>query len=219
MSNVAATGVPVSAGVEGWQGARPPGHGVPVHIAILAHTSRDDHRVGVGVWDGAGRPEVLFRHYTLVGKFSAHQVSRTRSNPVSTLPSCLTISVVFLLDPPPISTNPASEAQDTWSYLGREVHVPGYTCLGTRGRTSPPAAWPPAATGPCLCRGRGRRSGRGRRRRGGRPPGCARRAGRAAPAAGTRPRWRGGTARLTGDRPGRLLSGWLEICHSTALLQ
>ena len=84
----------------------------------------------------------------------------------------------------------------------------------TRGRTSPPADLPPAATGPWLCLGRGRWSVRGRRRRGGRPPGCARPAGRAAPAAGTRSRWRwrrGGRALLTGDRPGRPLSGWLEI--------
>ena len=129
MSDVAATGVPVSAGVERGQSSRPPGHGVPVHIAILTHTARDDHRARVGVRDGAGRPKVFIQTLlALVGKFSTHQVSRTRSNPISTLPSCLTISVVFRLDPPPISTTPASEAQDTWSYLCRKVvHVPGYT--------------------------------------------------------------------------------------------
>ena len=130
MSDVAATGMPVSAGVEGGQSSRPPGHGVPVHVAILTHTSRDDHRARVGVWDGAGRPEVFIQTLALVGTFSTHQVSRTRSNPVSTLPSCLTISVVFLLDPPPISTSPASEAQDTWSYLRKVVHVPGYMWPG-----------------------------------------------------------------------------------------
>ena len=65
MSNVAATGVPVSAGVERGQSSRPPGHGVPVHVAILTHTSRDDHRGGVGVRDGAGRPEVIIQTVAL----------------------------------------------------------------------------------------------------------------------------------------------------------
>ena len=78
MSNVAATGVPVSAGVEGWQGARPPGHGVPVHIAILAHTSRDDHRGGVGVWDGAGRPKV-----SIPDTSTSRQVYRPHRNSVA----------------------------------------------------------------------------------------------------------------------------------------
>ena len=67
MSNVAATGVPVSAGVERGQSSRPPGHGVPVHVAILTHTSRDDHRGGVGVRDGAGRPKVFIQTLALVG--------------------------------------------------------------------------------------------------------------------------------------------------------